>query len=186
MTEEEIDISSIIETYMKARASEFSRFCQGLPHLVLTLFSTTEFRKRKFARYLASYKGKFTLMVIISLSLSFITGISTIGILKNSDPDIPILTLNIHSGVWDTIPPKQESTKEFIISNTHDKPITLILNDIQWNSISAQGNVNVEWDYDGSIIPPNQSIAIKITITNTDYENPTTVILDIIIFGIER
>ena len=185
MTEEEINISSIIETYMKSRASEFSRFCQGLPHLVLVLLSITAVRKRKFARYLDSYKGKFTLMVIITISLSFITGISTIGILKNSDPDNPNLTLNIHSGVWGTTLPKHESTKEFIITNTHDKPITLVLNVIHWNSFSIQDNVNVEWDYDGSIIPPNQSIAIKITVTNLDYENPTTIILDIILHGLE-
>jgi hypothetical protein len=185
MALDESDDSNRVETYLKSKAAEFSQVCQGFTYLVLTYFSITSFRKRKFARYLSSYEGKLTLVAIMAIAFSFITGISTVGFLKNSDPDTPCLTIIAHSGVWDTLPARQESTKEFEISNTNDKPIVLNLEVIHWNPFSSQDMVKTDWDYDGNLIPPNQSITVKITVANLDYENPRNIILDVIVNGIE-
>ncbi|MHA2163708.1 MAG: hypothetical protein ACXABF_14920 [Candidatus Thorarchaeota archaeon] len=185
MAYDEKDNSNIIETYLRSKAAEFSQVCQGLTYMTLTYFSITSFRKRKFVRYLSSYEGKFTLIAIIAIAFSLTTGISTIGFLKDSTPETPCLTIIAHSGVWDTIPARQESSKDFLISNTNDKPIKLELKVIHWNPFISQDMVKIDWDYDGTIIPPNQSITVKITATNLDYQNPNNIILDIIVHGFE-
>ena len=188
MTKDENDNWSNIEICLRSKAAEFSRFFQGFTYLILTYFSFTSFRKRKIARYLSSYEGKFTLVAILVIVVSFTIGISTVGILKESAPNIPDtsnITIIVYSGFWDTISAKQESSKEFVISNTIDVPIALSLEAFQWNSYISQDMVEIDWDYDGSLIPPNQSISVKITVTNLGYENPTNIILDIIVHGFE-
>jgi hypothetical protein len=185
MTYNENDTSNSIETYLRSKAAEFSQVCQGLTYLVLTYFSITSFRNRKFTRYLSSYEGKFTLIAIMAILFSFTTGISTIGLLKESTPNTPSLTITAHSGVWDTIPARQESSKEFLISNTNGEPIILDLKVIHWNPFSSQDMVTIDWDYDGRLIPPDQSISVKITVTNLDYENPASISLDVIVYGSE-
>ena len=185
MSDEERDSPSIIETYYRSRAAEFSRFCQGLAFIVLTYFSVTSFRERKFARYLSSYRDKFTLLAIIVIVFSFVTGVSTVGILYDSAPKSLGFSKIVHSGVWDTIPPMQGSIKEFVVINTQDKSITLNLRVIHWNPLSDQGMVEVDWDYDGGPILPDRSLRVKITVTNLNFDKPTTVSLDVIVYYTE-
>ncbi len=185
MSDEKCDSSNIIEIYYRSRAVEFSRFCQGLPLILLTFFSVTSFRKRKFTRYLSSYGEKFTLLAYFAIVFSFITGISTVGILDDSTLNSPSFSKLVHSGVWDTIPPMQESIKEFVVTNTQDKSITINLHVIHWNPLNDHGRVDVDWDYDGSSILPNRSLTVKITVTNLNYDKPTTASLDVIVYSPE-
>jgi hypothetical protein len=182
--EEDEEIESILETYLRSRATEFSRLFNGLTAVILETISTRRITKRSVSRSLSAFKNEYlSLILSIALALSVVTSISMIGLLKNEETIPPILEVEVHSGYWGSIQIQESTSRAFKVENPTEHPLTLELKTLNWNPIMASKDLKVSWDYPGAPLPPGEATDITINIENIGLAGTILVSLDIHVVG---
>ena len=183
-TEEDDEIQSLVEYYLRSRANEFSRFFNGLTGIILAIISTSKINRRSTSKILSSLKSpKLTLVLSITLVLSLATGLSMMGLLQDKTMIPPILDIEVHSGYWDRIPIHESTSQTFTVENPSEHPLTLELKTLNWNPIMTSKDVEVTWDYDGTPLLHGETTEIKINLKNIGIDGTILVSLDIHIIG---
>ena len=183
-TEEDDEIQSLVEYYLRSRANEFSRYFNGLTGAALAIISTSNIDRRSTSKILSSLKSpKLSLVLSITLVLSLVTGLSMMGLLQDETMIPPILDIEVHSGYWDRIPVHASTNRVFTVENPSEHSLTLELKTLNWNPIMASKDVEVSWDYDGTPLLPGETTEISINLENIGIDGTILVSLDIHIIG---
>ena len=183
-TEEDDEIESLVEYYLRSRANEFSRYFNGLTGTLLAVKSTTKINQRSTSKIQSSMKSpKLSLVLSVTLVLSLVMGLSMMGLLQEETMNTPILDVEVHSGNWGRIPINESTNRVFTVENPSEHPLTLELKTLNWNTITASKDVKVSWDYDGTPLLPGETTEITINLENIGMDGTTPISLDIHIIG---
>ena len=186
-TEEDEEIQSLLEYYLRSRANEFSRFFNGLTGVLLGIISTHRINRRSLSRILPPLKSpKISLLLTITLLISLTTSLSMMGLLRNATTTPPTLDVKVHSGYWDPIPPHESTNRTFKVENPGEHPVTLELRTLNWNPIMVSKDIAVSWDYDGTPLLPGEAAHVTISLENIGLGGTIIVSLDIHIIGKPR
>ncbi len=181
------ETQSLLEIYLRSRASDFSKFFNGLTAYILQFISTNKITRRSASKSLAALKNRnFSLVLSITLVLSLATGLSMMGFLRNREPISPLLDIQVHSGLWDRIPIHESTNKTYKVENPTEHPLTLELKTLNWSPIISSKDVKVTWDYDGTPLLPGEAVYIRIDLENVGLSGTIIVSLDIHIIAVKN
>lgn len=125
-TEEDDEIESLVEYYLRSRANEFCRYFNGLTGTLLAVISTSKIDRRSTSKIQSSLKSpKLSLVLSITLVLSLVMGLSIMGLLQDEAMIPPLLDIEVHSGYWDRIPINESTNRVFTVENPSEHPLTL-------------------------------------------------------------
>ena len=182
--EEDDEIESLVEYYLRSRANEFSRYFNGLTGTLLAVISTSKIDRRSRSKIQSSLKSpKLSLVLSVTLVLSLVMGLSMMGLLREEAMSPPVLDVEVHSGYWDRIPINESRSQVFTVVNPSEHPLTLELRTLNWNPIMASKDVEVSWDYDGTPLLPGETTEISINLENIGLDGTILISLDIHIIG---
>lgn len=135
-TEGDDEKHSILEIYLRSRASDFSKFFNGLTAYILQFISTNKITRRSASRSLAALKNR------------------------------NFSRARAHSGLWDRIPIHESTNKTYKVENPTEHPLILELKTLNWSPIMSSKDVKVTWDYDRTPLLPGEAVYIRIDLEN--------------------
>jgi hypothetical protein len=105
----------------------------------------------------------------------------TIEIDVYSDPECTTIVSDVP---WGEIESGESSDTQIFVKNNGDTSVVLSLSTENWSSSTAQNNMVLSWDYDGSLIQPYEVKAVTLTL-NVDPDCPelSSFGFDIVIIG---
>lgn len=179
-TEEDEENQSILEIYIRSQATEFSKFFNGLAAYALQIISSKKITKRNISTICFDFRNpKLSLILSIAILLTLATSLPMMGLLQNEKQNSPILDIEVHSGLWGSIPMHETTSQTFKVENPSEHPLTLELRTLNWTPIMASKDIEISWDYDGTPLLPGEATAIRIDLKNEGLSGTIIVSLDI-------
>lgn len=179
-TEEDEENQSLLEIYFRSQAAEFAKFFNGLTAYTLQIISTKKITKRNISTNCLDFRNpKLSLILSIAILLTLATSLPMMGLLQNEKPNPPILDVEVHSGLWGSIPTHETSSQTFKVENPTEHTLTLELKTLNWTPIMASKDIEVSWDYDGTPLLPGEAAYIRINLENIGLSGTIIVSLDI-------
>jgi len=87
---------------------------------------------------------------------------------------------------WQTLSPGQSKDVTVYVKNTGTVPLSLDFNATNWSPPGSSTYFDLSWDYTGAQIQPNQVLAVKFTLSVSQYiQGITSFSFDIYITGTE-
>jgi len=85
---------------------------------------------------------------------------------------------------WGSLEPGQTEAKQVYIKNTGNTDATLSFTTENWSPVSASNYITLEWNYDGSEVPPNYVVPITFTLhVSSSIQDIDSFVFDLVITG---
>lgn len=122
-------------------------------------------------------------LLTFTLRIPSVAQVKTVGldVFEDANLTIPLLSID-----WGMVGPGQNVTVPIYVQSTSTMPVSLSLSEENWVPLNATIWIGLSWDYNGSLLQPNDSVPLVLTLTVS--ENVTSITsfsFDIVIIGEE-
>lgn len=117
----------------------------------------------------------------VEVRVSSVGQVKTVGLDAYEDAN---LTIPLTAIDWGTIEPSANKSVQIYIQSSSNAPIFLWLSTENWVPMNATSWISLSWDYGGSLLQPNESMALTLTLAiSENVTNIQTFSMDIVITG---